>query len=114
MNRIGVSEDELAVHFLLTLSPDEEIETLLVSYPTPALAARLFPVYPPLDVESAEDVMGFLRERGIDLVFLDLKKPYQTGWVEKTVAENPDAFKLIYQSESGNIRILIPHLDPVE
>jgi hypothetical protein len=104
--KLGVSREELAVHFL-----EEQYSSMtpvLVQVPLPAVAARMVDIdmdNVPTDIATPYDLWFWLKTEGIPVVYVDSHLRLFRYITDITNDDVSDFFDLVYTSEDGDIRI---------
>jgi hypothetical protein len=103
--RLGTTEDELAVHFMLQNIPEHA--NLISFFPKPAVASKLNPQPYPTNIDQVDEFVALLYQKETYAIYVDEQTPFETDLMNRTLDEEPDIFNLVYNSESGNIRIYL-------
>lgn len=104
--KLGVSREELAVHFLEEQYPS--MTPVLVQVPLPAVAARMAAIdmgNVPVEIATPDDLWFWLRDIGIPVVYVDSHVRLFPQVTDLTNDDVSELFDLVYTSEDGEIRI---------
>lgn len=101
--KIGQSEDEIAVHALQKMFP---LQTkILAMQPKPIVAAKMEHARYPEEINKVDELNYFFIENQVEGIYFDDKLHFPSDLMGLLLIEYPEAYILVHQSESRNIRI---------
>ena len=101
--RLGKTEDELAVHFMLENFPEQS--NVISFFPKPAIAAKLNPQSYPTNIEHVEEFVVQLYQNETFAIYADENTPFESDMINRMLDEESDVLNLLFISESEKIKI---------
>lgn len=102
-SRLGKTDDEKAVHFMMKNFPKQA--NVISYFPKPVIAAKLNSRGFPDNVENTEEFVSQLCQNDVYAIYVDESLPFDSDLIDKTVQEKPDALDLVFISDSEKIKI---------
>jgi hypothetical protein len=102
---VGKSEIELAIHQIQATLPSQS--NVLIPTQTIAIASKTSPKGLPPSIHTIDGFFEFIIENDIKAIYQDANLPYRSDVVAAAIHQNPEHFKLIYESESDTIQVYL-------
>ncbi len=101
--QVGKTEDEIAIHFMIKNFPEQS--NVVAYFPRSPVAAKMNHIPFPYNINNKEELLLFLSDRQISMIYIDDKTPIYSSLLENIIIDDTNMFDLIHISESEEIRI---------
>jgi hypothetical protein len=102
-SRLGKTDDEKAVHFMMKNFPKQA--NVISFFPKPAIAAKLNSRGFPDNIENIEEFVSHLCQNDVYAIYVDESAPVYSDLIEKTSQEKPEVLDLVYIADTERIKI---------